>query len=139
MKTKLGTSLALAAVLATGTAAAAINTQSLNKPTESKLGTVSNALLPVNQTAVVIPAQPQTTPVAPSQNQATTIPAPQLGVSSTPTTSTPVPTNPTNSATSAPSSPSVKYGNPNPATGRDDNNGDDGHTNFGQDHDGDDD
>jgi hypothetical protein len=138
MKTKLGTSLALAAVLATGTAAAAINTQALNSPTVSKLGSVSNALLPAGQTVAVTPGQNQsvsTTPTVPSvsssnQNKTTSAPAPQQSASSTPADSISVPTqpatplsgptSPTMSVTTLPSPPSVKYGNPNPATGGDD-------------------
>lgn len=139
MKTKFGTALALAAVLVTGTAAAAINTQALNSPTGSTLGTTTTTLLPMNKAAVVTPAQPQNNPVAPSQNQVTTTPAPQQGVSSAPAASIPVPTQPTTNYTTAPTDPSVSFGNPNPSTGEDDNNGDDGHTNFGQGNDGDDD
>ena len=55
MKTKFGTALALSAVLLTGTAAAAINTQALTNPTDSPLGTGSTTLLPVDQVASVDP------------------------------------------------------------------------------------
>jgi hypothetical protein len=150
MKTKFGTTLALTAVLLTGTAAAAINTQALNSPTVSKLGTVSNALLPVDQTVAVTPGQNQSLPATPTQpsvsianqNQLITVPVPQQSVSSKPADSIPVstqsstplvgPTNPTTPVTTAPSNPPVKYGNPNPATGGD-NDDDKGYENDGDD------
>ena len=64
MKSKFGTALALAAVLLTGTAAAAINTQALNTPAQSTLGTAATTLLPADQAAVVVPTPTQATPDA---------------------------------------------------------------------------
>ena len=60
MKTKFGTALALVAVLLTGTAAAAINTQALISPTDSKLGTASTTLLPADKATTAVPAQNST-------------------------------------------------------------------------------
>ena len=61
MKSKFGTALALTAVLLTGIAAAAINTQALISPTESTLGTAATTLLPAEQ---VVSVAPETIPVA---------------------------------------------------------------------------
>lgn len=123
MKTKFGTALALAAVLLTGTAAAAINTQALNSPTGSTLGTAGAILLPVDQGVAAVPGQTQAGTVSPAQtttNTETGSTAPsvdqqsltQIPVATSPTSS-PLPT----SITGAPISPSVVYGNPNPSNG----------------------
>lgn len=133
MKTKFGTALALAAVLLTGSAAAAINTQALNSPSGSTLGTASNILLPVNQAVVVTPIQTPTTTVDPTQTQGASPSAPSATskpnqpVSPAATVATPATSQSATSMTSAPSNPSVVYGNPNPTNGDDgdDNDGDD--------------
>ena len=136
MKTKFGTALALAAVLLTGTAAAAINTQALTSPTESTLGTASTTLLPAVQSVAVDPAQGTNTGVTPSQTQSSSPASPDQTLNPTTTTGGSIANQPTTSVTSAPNSPSVSYGNPNPSNGDDDEDDDDDE--FG-DNDGDDD
>jgi hypothetical protein len=151
MNSKFGTSLALAAVLATGTAAAAINTQALNTPTGSNLGTAATTLLPpVDMVAVGTPQPSASVPgvgAAPNSGTATTVVQPETDSSNpVPTTNDPAPTTndpaPTTNdpvtVTPAPSntqpvavpstsaaSPKVVYGNPNPGTGGNDDEGDD--------------
>lgn len=131
MKSKFGTALALAAVLLTGTAAAAINTQALNTPAQSTLGTASTTLLPVDQAAVVVPAPTQATPDASVQASAgsqTQSPKGGSNKSASPKSSA-------TTVTSTSNNTSVVYGNPNPSTGSDDQDDD----NEGPDNDGDDD
>ena len=132
MKSKFGTALALVAVLLTGTAAAAINTQALISPTESTLGTAATTLLPADQTVATVPGQTPVVTVTPSnkpsgvtasQTQATSPSATQP--SSTATAAAPVVTQPVTSVASTPSKPSVVYGNPNPSNGDDDDDDDD--------------
>ena len=125
MKTKFGTALALAAVLLTGTAAAAINTQALTSPTESTLGTASTTLLPAVQSVAVDPAQGTNTGVTPSQIQSSSPASPDQTLNPTTTTGGSIANQPTTSVTSAPNSPSVSYGNPNPSNGDDDEDDDD--------------
>jgi hypothetical protein len=136
MKTKFGTSLALAAVLITGTAAAAINTQALVAPNKSNLGTSTTTLLPPVEPVVVKTAQPTNTlpGVAPAPNgQNPTSGATQPGF----VTATPSPTA-SDTATTEPQ-PNPVYGNPNPSNGGDggddeyDNDDDQGHDNDGDD------
>jgi len=127
MKSKFGTTLALTAVLLTGTAAAAINTQALISPTESTLGTTTTTLLPPID--MVSAGTPQPTASAPGAGAATSsgneTPVAQPEADAVPTIAvTPVAT----------PSPKPVYGNPNPSTG--DDEGDDGEEN---DDDGDDD
>jgi len=130
MKSKFGTALALVGVLLTGTAAAAINTQALISPSQSTLGTAATTLLPIDQTIEVVPGQtsasPQTQTLSASPAQSTTASAPatKLPVSLSPTAGVTAPKQPSTSITSAASSPSVVYGNPNPATGDDDDDDD---------------
>jgi hypothetical protein len=131
MKSKFGTALALVAVLLTGTAAAAINTQALISPTESTLGTAATTLLPADQTVVTVPGQTPvssqtlTTSAAPSQNTVASNPVTQSSAGSTPTAGIPATTQSSTSIASAPTSPSVVYGNPNPSNGDDDDDDDD--------------
>jgi hypothetical protein len=131
MRSKLGTALALVAVLLTGTAAAAINTQALISPTETTLGTVATTLLPPDQTVVTVPGQ---TPVSSqnlnssassSQNSVSSTPVTQSSANSIPTAGIPATTQPSTSIASAPASPSVVYGNPNPSNGEDDDDDED--------------
>ena len=112
MKSKFTTSLALVAVLLTGTAAAAVNTQALNGPTDSTLATGTTTLLPVGNSAAIIPGQAETqvTTTSPSQN----------GVSSTPAIASQVTKQSATSITSAPTKSSLVFANPNPSTGDDD-------------------
>jgi len=126
MKSKFTTSLALVAVLLTGTAAAAVNTQALNGPTDSTLATGTTTLLPVGNSAATIPGQAETqvTTTSPSQN----------GVSSTPASASPVTKQSSTSITSAPKRPSVVFGNPKPTNGEnEDEDGDKGSDNDGDD------
>jgi len=126
MKSKFTTSLALVAVLLTGTAAAAVNTQALNGPTDSTLATGTTTLLPVGNSAATIPVQAETqvTTTSPSQN----------GVSSTPAIASPVTKQSATSITSAPKRPSVVFGNPKPTNGEnEDEDGDKGNDNDGDD------
>lgn len=141
MRSKFGTALALVAVLLTGTAAAAINTQALISPTGSKLGTASTTLLPADKAAAGVPAlnpaaqisSIQSTSGGTTQIQASSAPSSQQNVGSTPAASSQVSAQPT----ASPSSSSVVYGNPNPTNGNgDDEDQDDDE---GQDNDGDDD
>ena len=125
MKTKFGTALALAAVLLTGTAAAAINTQALTSPTKSTLGTASTTLLPPVQLVAVDPAQGTNTGVAPSQTQSSATASPDQAANPTATIGGSVANQPATTVTSAPSSPSVSYGNPNPSNGDDDEDDED--------------
>lgn len=129
MKSKFGTALALSAVLLTGTAAAAINTHALIRPTESTLGTTTTTLLPPID--MVSAGTPQPTASAPGAGAATSSsnepPVSQPEVDAIPTVAvTPVAT----------PSPKPVYGNPNPGTGGNDDEGDDDEEN---DDDGDDD
>jgi hypothetical protein len=139
MKTKFGTALALAAVLITGTAAAAINTQALNSPVTSTLGTAATTLLPANQAVVVTPVNAPTVTVVPTQTQGANISvpspsAPNQPVSPAATAATPATSQSATSMTSAPTSPSVVYGNPNPSkSGNDDDNDNEGHEDDGDD------
>jgi hypothetical protein len=116
MKSKFGTALALVAVLLTGTAAAAINTQALIGPTETTLGTAATTLLPVDQAASVAEV------VAPSA----TDPSAAIANSESPSSQTVNPgsssvsTSQPSSSVSPSPSPSVVYGNPNPSSGDDD-------------------
>lgn len=131
MKSKFGTALALTAVLVTGTAAAAINTQALISPTKSTVGTATTTLLPVDQSVSVATPVPTSslpgtsaTPVLTYEGDATQLETDSLYPS--PATDTPAdganplmaPTNP------GTASPNVVYGNPNPATGEDENDDD---------------
>jgi hypothetical protein len=134
MKSKFGTALALVAVLLTGTAAAAINTQALISPTESTLGTAATTLLPADQTIATVPGQTpvvavtpnnQTPGVTASQTQASSASVTQPSATSTAAAAAPVVTQPVTSAASTPSKPSVVYGNPNPSNGDDDDDDDD--------------
>ena len=132
MKSNFTTSLALVAVLLTGTAAAAVNTQALNGPTDSTLATGTTTLLPVGNSAAIIPGQAETqiTTTSPSQN----------GVISTPAIASPVTKQSATSITRAPTKSSLVFANPNPSNG---DGGDEGHDNDGDDeghdNDGDDD
>lgn len=112
MKSKFTTSLALVAVLLTGTAAAAINTQALNGPTESTISTGATTLLPATDSVAIIPGQAETqvTTTSPSQN----------GVSPTPVIASPVTNQSATSITSAPTKSSLVFENPNPSNGDDD-------------------
>ena len=112
MKSKFTTSLALVAVLLTGTAAAAINTQALNGPTESTISTGATTLLPTTDSVAIIPGQAETqvTTTSPSQN----------GVSPTPAIASPVTNQSATSITSAPTKSSLVFENPNPSNGDDD-------------------
>jgi hypothetical protein len=165
MNSKFGTALALSAVLATGTAAAAINTQALVAPTKSSLGTAGTTLLPVDQVASVTTGQTQNLPTTTStagssQGQTTNTPAPGQSAGSMPdvttpaatqpTSTSPTSTSPTSTSLSPSSEPTVIYGNPNPSTGGDDiendnegksndSQGNDGQSKNGQSNDGDDD
>ena len=127
MKSKFTTSLALVAVLLTGTAAAAINTQALNGPTESTISTGATTLLPATESVAIIPGQAETqvTTTSPSQN----------GVSPTPAIASPVTKQSATSITSAPTKSSLVFANPNPSTGDDD----EGHDNEEDDEDEDED
>jgi hypothetical protein len=147
MNSKFGTALALSAVLLTGTAAAAINTQALVAPTKSTLETGATALLPVDQVASVTTGQTQNLPTTTStagssQGQTTNTPAPGQSAGSMPDVTTPPATQPTSasptSTSISPSSePTVIYGNPNPSTGGDDiENDNKGKSNDGQGDDG---
>ena len=116
MKSKFTTSLALVAVLLTGTAAAAINTQALNGPTESTISTGATTLLPTTDSVAMIPGQTEITTVAPSQSAAG-------GQTQAPVTAT-SPTQKSVSPTPAITSPATKtstmvFANPNPTTGED--------------------
>ena len=145
MKTKFGTALALAAVLITGTAAAAINTQALNSPTGSTLGNAGSSLLPVEQVVVAVPGQTQVGTVSPTQmptntqTEITTPSASQPSATQIPVTTAPTSSPSATSITVAPTTPSVGYGNPNPSNGDDDEGDDDDDDDEGQDNDGDDD
>ena len=122
MKSKFTTSLALVAVLLTGTAAAAINTQALNGPTESTISTGATTLLPATESVAIIPGQAETqvTTTSPSQN----------GVSPTPAIASPVTKQSATSITSTPTKSSLVFANPNPSNGDGD---DEGHDNDGDD------
>jgi hypothetical protein len=140
MKSKFGTALALVAVLLTGTAAAAINTQALNSPATSTLGTAATTLLPANQAVAVTPVNAPTVTVVPTQTQGANISVPSPSspnqpVSPAATVATPATSQSATTMTASPTSPSVTYGNPNPSKSRDDEGDDD----EGQDNDGDDD
>jgi len=132
MKSKFGTALALTAVLVTGTAAAAINTQALNSPTESTLETATTTLLPVDQLVSVDTQAPTSslpgtsaTPVPTNEGDVTQIETNSLYP--TPATETPVAvaTSPIVATNPSTASPNVVYGNPNPATGDDEDEDDD--------------
>ena len=110
MKSKFGTALALAAVLLTGTAAAAINTQALNTPAPSTLGTASTTLLPVDQAAVVVPVPTQAAPSASAQAS--------IGTQTQTPKAKPTKSSSTVSVASTSASPSVVFGNPNPTNGK---------------------
>lgn len=131
MKSKFGTALALVAVLLTGTAAAAINTQALISPTETTLGTAATTLLPVEKAVVTVPGQTPvssqtlTTSAPTSQNTVVSYPVSQSSADSTPTAGIPATTKSSTSIASVPTSPSVVYGNPNPSNGDDDDDDDD--------------
>jgi hypothetical protein len=137
MRSKFGTALALVAVLLTGTAAAAINTQALISPTESTLGTAATTLLPVDPAADVTLEQPQAPIAIPtdslvanqSADQAQNSSVSQQDTNSASVAATPVTKKPTTSVASTPSSPSsspsIVYGNPNPSTGEDEDDDDD--------------
>lgn len=113
MKSKFSTGLALSAVLLTGTAAAAINTQALITPTKSTVGTATTSLLPPTdmvavetpQSDAVVPGTAET-PIS-SDGTAATQPAVDLN---TPAVGTIV----------DPANPNVVYGNPNPSNGEED-------------------
>lgn len=126
MRSKFGTALALVAVLLTGTAAAAINTQALITPTESTLGTAATTLLPAEQAVTTIPAPPAATVQSLSANQSqdqvasSSVTQPSVA----PTVANPVTNQPATSVASASNSPSVVYGNPNPSIGDDDDDDD---------------
>ena len=126
MKSKFGTALALTAVLVTGTAAAAINTQALNSPTGSTLETATTTLLPVDQLVSVDTQAPTSslpgtsaTPVSTNEGDVTQIETNSLYP--TPATETPVvgATPPIVATNPGSASPNVVDGNPNPATGED--------------------
>ena len=127
MRSKFGTALALVAVLLTGTAAAAINTQALITPTESTLGTAATTLLPAEQAVTTIPAAPatpvQSLSASQSQDQVASSPVTQPSVA--PTVSTPVTNQSATSLASASKSPSVVYRNPNPSNGDEDDDDED--------------
>ena len=122
MKSNFTTSLALVAVLLTGTAAAAVNTQALNGPTESTISTGATTLLPATESVAIIPGQAETqvTTTSPSQN----------GVSSTPAIASPVTKQSATSIASEPTKSSLVFANPNPSSGDGD---DEGHDNDGDD------
>jgi hypothetical protein len=103
MRSKFGTALALTAVLLTGTAAAAINTQALITPTKSTVGTATTSLLPPTEMVAVESPQPN-------------VVVPEPGITPVPgDVSTPV------FATNDPTAiPNIVYGNPNPSTGEED-------------------
>lgn len=103
MRSKFGTALALTAVLLTGTAAAAINTQALITPTKSTVGTATTSLLPSTEMVAVESPQPN-------------VVVPETGITPVPgDVSTPV------SATDGSTAiPNIVYGNPNPSTGEED-------------------
>ena len=122
MKSKFTTSLALVAVLLTGTAAAAINTQALNSPTESTISTGATTLLPTTDSVAIIPGQAET--------QVTTTSPSQHGVSPTPAIASPVTKQSATSITRAPTKSSLVFANPNPSNGDGD---DEGHDNDGDD------
>ena len=133
MKSKFGTALALVAVLLTGTAAAAINTQALISPTKSTLGTAATTLLPVDQAVAVDPAQgtnlgispmSQSSSASPSQSSGTDAPTTQPA-SPAPAAGTPATTPSITSTTTVKASPSVIYGNPNPSNGDDEDEDED--------------
>lgn len=124
MKTKFGTALALTAVLLAGTAAAAINTRALTSPTKSTLETASTTLLPPVQLVAVDPAQGTNTGVAPSQTESSATASPEQAANPTATIGGSVANQPATTVTSAPTSPSVSYGNPNPSNGDDDEDDD---------------
>ena len=130
MKSKFGTGLALSAVLLTGTAAAAINTQALITPTKSKVGTATTSLLP--PTDMVAVETPQSDAVVPGTAE--------TPISSDGTAATqPVvdPNTPAVGTTVDPANPNVVYGNPNPSSGEEDD--DDEHEDDEDDDDDDDD
>lgn len=142
MKSKFTTSLALVAVLLTGTAAAAVNTQALNGPTESALSTGSTTLLPVTE-SVAIPGQTEITSVVPSetptasqtQNQ-NAVPSPsQMVVGPTTKVASPVTNRSSTSITSVPNKPSVVFANPNPTNGDDEDEDDEDDENEDEDDD----
>jgi hypothetical protein len=156
MNSKFGTALALSAVLLTGTAAAAINTQALVAPTKSTLETGATALLPVDLAVSTAPGKAQVAPtkrIKPSagstnQSQVTNQPSSNQGAGqplpaeTTPAPNQPTTTQPTTTSLSPSSEPTVIYGNPNPSTGGDDENddeNDDETDDEGQSNDGDDD
>jgi hypothetical protein len=117
MKSKFGTGLALSAVLLTGTAAAAINTQALITPTKSKVGTATTSLLP--PTDMVAVETPQSDAVVPGTAE--------TPISSDGTAATqPVvdPNTPAVGTTVDPANPNVVYGNPNPSNGEEDDDDD---------------
>ena len=139
MRSKFGTSLALAAVLLTGTAAAAINTQALNSPATSTFGTAATTLLPVDQAVSVTPVPVQVSPVTPVQSstasapQVASTPAPQQSASAGPTVANTGTNQTATTLTAPPTSPSVTYGNPNPSKGGDGDDDDEGQDNDGDD------
>jgi len=134
MKSKFGTALALTAVLLTGTAAAAINTQALISPTESPLGTAATTLLPpIDMVAVGTPAPtPGATALTLSNDTSTSQPGTD-SIDPNPATNG---SQPMATPSSSTASPKPVYGNPNPSNGEDDDEDDDGEEN---DDDGDDD
>ena len=103
MRSKFGTALALTAVLLTGTAAAAINTQALITPSKSTVGTAATTLLPPTEMVAVESPQPN-------------VAVPETGI-------TPVPSDvstPVSAIDGATAVPNIVYGNPNPSTGEED-------------------
>lgn len=103
MRSKFGTALALTAVLLTGTAAAAINTQALITPSKSTVGTAATTLLPPTEMVAVESPQPN-------------VAVPETGI-------TPVPSDvatPSSATDGATAIPNVVYGNPNPSIGEED-------------------
>ena len=117
MKSKFSTSLALSAVLLTGTAAAAINTQALITPTKSKVGTATTSLLP--PTDMVAVETPQSDAVVPGTAE--------TPISSDGTAATQPAVDPNTPAVGTivdPANPNVVYGNPNPSNGEEDDDDD---------------
>ncbi len=117
MKSKFSTSLALSAVLLTGTAAAAINTQALITPTKSTVGTATTSLLP--PTDMVAVETPQSDAVVPGTAE--------TPISSDGTAATQPAVDPNTPAVGTivdPANPNVVYDNPNPSNGEEDEDDD---------------
>lgn len=118
MRSKFGTALALTAVLLTGTAAAAINTQALITPSKSTVGTAATTLLP--PTEMVAVETPQPNAAVPSVGE-----TPISGDGTSATQPAADGNTPVVGATVDPANPKVVYGNPNPSNGEEDDEDED--------------